>query len=191
MKPLKEAVRQHLDGQQLSQAQLARLMALQGRRRLRLWGALAAGLALVALLLLRQGDQEPQAVWAIAQEVARNHIKMKPLEVESGELVDLQRYFTELAFSPVQSQRFEGRGPLLGGRYCSIQGEDAAQLRFLNDGGRLITLYQAPFDPAKHQALPRAELGEAPLERYADGVRVRIWVEKDLLMVSAEGDPGR
>ncbi len=192
MKPLKTAVRQHLEQQQLSPAQLARLAAWQQKRAMGPWLlALVASVALFSLVLLRQQDHQGQMVQAIAQEVAKNHIKMKPLEIQSSQLTELQHYFTELAFSPVQSQLWQPQGQLQGGRYCSIQGEDAAQLRFRGQQGRLLSLYQAPFEPTRHQHLPRAEWGQKPLERYADGVLVRIWVEKDLLMVSAQRDPGQ
>ncbi|MFT4799487.1 MAG: hypothetical protein ACI9B8_002041 [Sulfitobacter sp.] len=65
----------------------------------------------------------------IAAEVAKNHINMKPLEVQTGKLNELKDYFTELDFSPVQSSHFSA-GQLIGARYCSVQGVTAAQLRY-------------------------------------------------------------
>ncbi|MGS0695170.1 hypothetical protein [Shewanella sp. 0m-4] len=122
--------------------------------------------------------------WKIADEVAKNHIKMKPLEVQTKQLSTLRQYFTELDFAIVNSSRIGANGQMLGGRYCSVQGLTAAQIRF-SDQGQAITLYEVQYDRALYGELPNIEAGDLPIELVARGVAVSIWVEKGLLMASA------
>lgn len=132
-----------------------------------------------------KGEQQALMVAAIAEEVAKNHIKMKPLEVKSSALVDLQRYFDLLDFSPIRSGIAFTDKLLLGGRYCSIQGVTAAQLRYQTDESK-STLYEVVYDGAVFGKLPNIDHGEVPIEHYSRGVAVKIWVEKGLLLVLAQ-----
>ena len=119
----------------------------------------------------------------IAQEVASNHLKLKPLEVQAADMDAIRTYFGELDFVPVDSELLaSAEAELIGGRYCSIQGVTAAQLRVRGrEGEGLSTLYQAPYQPDRHGDLPRLGQGETPLTLWAQGLPVRIWVEKGVL----------
>ncbi|GIU15006.1 MULTISPECIES: hypothetical protein [unclassified Shewanella] len=119
----------------------------------------------------------------IAAEVAKNHIKMKPLEVQTAELSTLRDYFTALDFTPASSSRIGGGKQMIGGRYCSIQGLTAAQIRFADK--QPLTLYQVQYDKALYGELPSVDLGQQPIELVDRGVAVSIWVEKGLLMATA------
>lgn len=137
-------------------------------------------------------QQHGQLISDIASEVTKNHIKLKPLEVKSNTLQPLRQYFTELDFTPQFSQKFgslAGIRDLVGGRYCSIQSINAAQLRFKNSDDKASpwsTLYQVEYSPDIFGAIPKIELGETPLVTYSRGLKVSLWVEKELLMVSVE-----
>ncbi len=149
------------------------------------WFALAACILLVIGVMLNQGHSNIPL--KIANEVAMNHIKMKPLEVTSNSLYDLRGYFTELDFSVTFSNEFPlTKGHLLGGRYCSIQGVSAAQIRYQapTDESK-VTLYQVGYDEQKYGDIPNIEKGETPLTLQVKGVQVRLWVEKGLLMAEA------
>ncbi len=175
--------------------------ALMNQFALRWRRAVAASVALFAVIggtFMIQQYQKPlrhvsqlseQAgvVEAISQEVAKNHIKMKPLEVRSSKLSEVQRYFTMLDFSPIESTlRFADQAhALLGARYCSIRGVTAAQLRY-QAGSGLSTLYEVPYDAALFGDLPNIDRGDEPIQSYSKGVSVKIWVEKGLLLVSAQ-----
>ena len=119
----------------------------------------------------------------IAAEVAKNHIKMKPLEVQTSELSQLRDYFTELDFTPVSSSRIGEKKLMIGGRYCSIQGLTAAQIRFVDK--QPLTLYQVQYDKALYGELPSVDVGQQPIELVERGVAVSIWIEKGLLMATA------
>ena len=150
------------------------------------YAMLLVAVALFAVLALpRIWIQNISLPERIAQEVARNHLKMKPLELESSSMAEIAHYFAQLDFNPIHSQVFPlGEDRLLGGRYCSIQGITAAQLRYLDEQAQRVTLYETAYDPRVFSALPDIDKGEKPLVLYAKGLKMTIWVEKDLLFVS-------
>ena len=119
----------------------------------------------------------------IALEVAHNHIKLKPLDVETDNIDGIRRYFTDLEFVPVQSTLLASADlELVGGRYCSIQSVPAAQLRIkVPYSNRLQTLYQTEYRKDIFGMLPIMENGHAPVTVNVKGITVRIWVEKGLL----------
>ena len=127
----------------------------------------------------------------IALEMARNHIKLKPLDVETDNTEDIRGYFTDLEFVPVESSLLASADlELMGGRYCSIQSVPAAQLRItVPYSNRLQTLYQTEYRKDVFGPLPVLENGHAPVAVNVNvnvnvnvkGITVRIWVEKGLL----------
>jgi hypothetical protein len=111
---------------------------------------------------------------------------MKPLEIETSAMSDIERYFTQLDFFPISSRQFSfSPDQMLGGRYCSIQGITAAQLRYHDSQGRYVTLYETRYDSARFPPLPDVEKGEVPLKLYVSGLKITLWIEKGLLLVSA------
>lgn len=121
--------------------------------------------------------------WLIADELTSNHLKLKPMEVRGARIADIRGYFTELDFIPVQTRMPKASDlVLLGGRYCSVQGVTAAQLRLRADeAAPLRTLYQAPYDPRRFGPVPSLDDGERPMTLGARGLEVRLWVEKGIL----------
>jgi len=119
----------------------------------------------------------------IGMEVAKNHIKLKPLEIETSEMQDIRDYFTQLEFVPTESKRLAIMGnELLGGRYCSIQGITATQLRIKDKTtGEVQTLYQTVYNPEVFSGLPKLEDGGQPHRVYSKGIEVDIWVEKGIV----------
>jgi hypothetical protein len=180
--PLGQAVREHIEDVRLSDAQFAELQAMQAAPRpSRRWvlGGLVAAVAAVAVW--GGGARVDPLAEAIAQEVARNHIKLKPLEVESARMDDVRAFFGELDFVPIDSAVVAASGTtLLGGRYCSLQGVQAAQLR-VADGDDVHSLYMAP-DRAQFDAIPDVSAGGRPWRVYANGLEVQIWREQDVVL---------
>ena len=196
-KPLKQAVIDQLETYALSEEQLVRLEALSSKaapvstRRIAVVPLTAAAAVVVFLLVflltpfvVEEGDVRER----IAMEVAANHIKLKPLEVETGSIEDIRDYFNKLDFMPVTSTLVRNAGlELIGGRYCSLQGVTAAQLRVQKPGSqRVQTLYQTEYVKAVFKDMPVMEEGGEPVEMYVKGVRVKIWVEKGLLFALTE-----
>jgi anti-sigma factor RsiW len=207
MKPLKQAVREHLERRQLSNEQLTTLMAMQKDQaapdqrcpsphpspwhsswQARSFGAVAAAMvAAIAVWLSLPSVDMPQQ---IAAEVARNHLNLKPLEVRTSDMDEIRRYFDRLAFKPVNSRLVADAGlRMIGGRYCSIQGIDAAQLRMLPaEGDEIQTVYQTVYDPELFKDLPRLENGDTPVDVTIKGLKVRVWVEKGVLFAMTLSD---
>lgn len=122
----------------------------------------------------------------IAQEVAKNHIKMKPLEVKSDQIDDLRQYFTQLDFALIEPNALSHH-TLKGARYCSIQGVTAAQFRYHGqDTANGITVYEVDYQPDIFGDIPDIERGESPREIQLKGLLLKLWVEKGLLLVSAQ-----
>ena len=196
-RPLKQAVRDHFEQRALSKDRLERLELLQkinaprptGRHSIArplIAGSVAAAIAafLVITLLFPPGSMENIPMTEqIALEVARNHIKLKPLDVETDSMDGIRRYFSDLEFIPAESSLLASADlELVGGRYCSIQSVPAAQLRIkVPYSNRLQTLYQTEYRKEIFGTLPVMEDGHAPVTVNVKGITVRIWVEKGLL----------
>lgn len=195
-KLLKQSVRQHLELNTLTDNQLQKLESLlepveseyeseNVRRNLFYPSLFAASVAifLLAFVLAPFITEQSDVRQRIALEVATNQIKLKPLEVETSNIEGIRNHFTELDFLPVNSRLISDLGyELIGGRYCSLQGITAAQLRVKKaDSGIVQTLYQTEYRKDIFENMPHLEEGEAPVVIYVKGIKVKIWVEKGVL----------
>jgi len=194
---LDQAVRDHYEGQSLSQDRLDQLKRLADPaetmsgppragafpRWLGRWAAVAAmvTVAILSLLILRGETRDPTKLAseqdlgsAIAWEIARNHIKGLPSDFPAESYPTIADDLTDLGFSPAEPERLRDRSlDLIGSRKCSIQGSPAAQIRLAAEDGRRLTLYQAHL---------KATTGLAsPVRFEGDGLRVEIWREADLV----------
>jgi len=134
--------------------------------------ALGAIITLTLSLLLNSPKDPTQD---IVQEVVRNHLKLKPLDINTSSINKARGYFTQLEFSPINSsildkQFFIAANQLIGGRYCSIKGITAAQFRYSTspettmDNKRITTLYQVGYDPNVHGEMPDTANGDTPVQ---------------------------
>jgi hypothetical protein len=194
--PLKQTLRDRFAEVELSDAQLDELGALvaSGDKRTRAWWRrAAAAIVLVAvgsLFAIQQYESisAHRLLESVAAEVADNHLKLKPLEIESGELRQVLAYFRDLDFQLQASPRITANpgDRLVGGRYCSIQGIDAAQLRVIAADGALSTWYEATLPPSKLRLVPDVGEGDRPAEFVLRGVGIRIWQEHGIVFAEAK-----
>lgn len=150
------------------------------------WQKVACLLLLVGVGLMAhtqwQDYQREQLISAITQAVVDNHLTQPPLDFQVNELQLLDREFSALSFTLVDSMQVPALNEqLLGGRYCTILGRQAAQLR-LDQGGRTSSLYQLPFDTDHFGRLGDINVDQRPLLRYARGLEVLLWEEKGVLL---------
>ena len=121
---------------------------------------------------------QPPLSQRIMDEIAYNHKQDMPIEVASSSLADIRQYLDKLSF-PIISPVALGKPnwEFLGGRYCSINGKLAAQLKLKNLADNTVyTLYQAATEGG-------IESSDATrLTEMIDGVGVSIWREKGLLL---------
>ena len=108
----------------------------------------------------------------VAEEIALNHSKhLKPVffGVGYGALGSQMAKLDFELVTPAQLQGFE----LVGGRYCSIRGKIAAQIKLTDEAGREHTLYVVS---ARGELLNVQER-----EQVFGDVVVTTWREGDLL----------
>ncbi len=192
MKPgLKQRVVDLVESKELDDAQLRRLDATQRKpaaASLNRWAVAAAlllGLTVALSVIVWPGKPE-NMTYAIADEVAMNHLKRRPLEVAGQSLDEVRAYFNELDFQLLEdSSATLAMGGLQGGRYCSIQGKAAAQLRLRDKADHMQTYYQAPYDKALFGDLPDVTRGQQPAVVEVRGLTVYVWTEKGLLFALA------
>jgi hypothetical protein len=190
---LKKAVKDYVESHELSSEQLQGLTKTinarhedDGRKNIFKVRAITAVLVLSIALGIFWSfgvDNKTNVSQLIAEEVSYNHLKMKPMEVSSNSLNDVRGYFSKLEFSLAPSQFVANQNlKLIGGRYCSIQGETAAQLRMQDEAtGRIQIIYQAPYNKELFRDLPKLQEGQDPVRHFVNGIGVDVWVEKGIL----------
>lgn len=190
---LKESVKNYLEPKKLNKQQMDELKKLMHqsveetpRAKFLKANLVAAFLIVViasSIFWVQMKENNIDVAQLIAEEVAYNHVKMKPMEVSSASLDDVRSYFSKLDFSLSSSQFVADNDlVLMGGRYCSIQGNAAAQLR-MKDGetGNVQIVYQAPYDKELFRSLPNLYEGQTPIRHHVNGIAVDVWVEQGIL----------
>jgi anti-sigma factor RsiW len=141
----------------------------------------ALAVAVVILFLVAAREEHRRAIErAVCAEIVMNHMKHSPLEVISSHYSKVQSALSRLDFSimPANSTILQTYR-LVGGRYCSIQGVPAAQLRVQDiRSGKECTLY----------AVKAAENLRDVIATVAtmDAIRVEIWRQDNVLFGLAE-----
>ena len=193
--PLSEGLKQHFESVTLSTARLEQLNKLNTKgnehgQTLKQWAASVRRLLrnryvkpvipVVGVMLLVAAllpfVEKAQLPGKVSDEIAYNHSKGMALEVRSSTLSDVAAYLSQLDFSLITSNLLNpNQWELLGGRYCSIQGKIAAQLRVRSrEDGRVFTMYQA--------LMPDNMRLESPHNAVVNGVEITLWQEGELLI---------
>jgi len=141
---------------------------------LRIMAAASIVLAL-ALIFVINPDSVTERV---AQEVAMNHNKALTVEYPTNSYEVLSKQMDKLDFTlRVPSEAVQQGLALVGGRYCSIQGQLAAQIKLSDSDGRIYTLYQTH----SGEQLKSINAGQLQL----DHVDIQLWEEQGLLFALA------
>ena len=202
-KPIfKSVVKEHIEKVSLSQQQLTELQQLMAtgkndpiieadinepKKRLWVGYALVASLGILFGVLLNQQinimPSNTDFIQVMASEVARNHRQLIPLEVTADTMSLVSSYFKGLSFKPIRTSLLDYKNiQITGGRYCSLNGITAAQIRLRRSGNpNLQTLYQVEYQPEFYASLPNVDKGEKPLVLNIEGLEMTTWVEKDLV----------
>lgn len=171
MDQLDRSLKQHYESQQLDPKKMDRILR-QGRPRRRWAGYL--GLAVAACLAFAVAHQQLQrraTVESLLAEIAMNHAKGLAVEVAGADYSQVQAGLERLDFPLQPAPRLQDEYALLGGRYCSIQGGLAAQLKVRQRATGLVrTLYVTRLTPQLE--------GLLPLDGRHEGVPIRLWAEE-------------
>ena len=179
MSDFDDSVREFYRGQVLSEERAQTILSRsvgRVRRRLRAY-QLTGVVAVLAIGLFGLQHQfgSGSALDEVLAEVAMNHEKRLSVEVASDRYQVVQAGLDRLDFPILPARRglLDNYG-LLGGRYCSIRGELAAQLKVQDRiSGNTITMYVTPLTDALEGVVARDEV----IERDVDQVRIRLWGE--------------
>lgn len=188
---LRQAVSELAEENSLSPSELEQLReisrdqpALPSRRR---WLSVAAGVGAVSLGgllgvgLMGRGNQ----AYAMAEEIAFNHLRGAPLDIQSGDLEELRRAFAGLGFGLLDAAEVENvPGQLAGGRFCSVAAVPAAMLIYQTDHGP-VTVYQARFDERRHRGAANMDRGEPGHVIFSAGVKVCLCHTRGILLATA------
>ncbi len=79
----------------------------------------------------------------ITKEILLNHQKQFSIEFQGNNINELRTHMKKLDFNLIQSDRITELGlKIIGTRYCSIQGEIAAQIKLKDNKENIYTLYE-------------------------------------------------
>lgn len=190
---LNKIIREHINEKSLSSNQVNALLSLQKKEIIKpnkffystnIWiGTAAAFILVISNVLYLSFSPDVAMDQRIGNEVAKNHIELKPLEIQTTSIQEVRKFLTKLNFLPIESELLKGSSKtLIGARYCSIQGVTAAQLRLQDSKtGEVQSLYQTIYEPRVFSGLPELKENQKPVTIYSKGFSVDIWVEKGLL----------
>ena len=135
---------------------------------------LVSGVTLERLLADRAGAGDPAALSAaIVREIARNHREGLAIQFPASGYAKLREGMGRLDFALRAPSLPEAAGlHMIGGRYCSIRGQVAAQIKLEDAQGRPSTLYQTRFAEGLEQVVES--------EHHLEGLRIRLWREGGL-----------
>jgi len=141
--------------------------------------ALVASLMLTVSLFIYYPTKKIEEL--VYKEVAMNHNKQLDVEFNDKDYHTLTQAMTKLEFPLVEPHRIGDNYSLIGGRYCSIQGALAAQLKVKNTTtGNLDTLYIAPLTE---------NLNKISAKKFSyNGVVIRLWHTKELFYALASNN---
>jgi hypothetical protein len=183
---LKESAKSYFESFSLTSKQLNQLESLErqyafqstnaGQMRRWLWplAVMVVGVLLIVYFKPLPDDELNPA--GIASEIAYNHNKTLSLEFKGQSIPEISPHFSKLDFKLVPSTHNKiPKLKLVGGRYCSINKQLAAQLRLIETGNlEPLSWYQVPL-PANQKGLNQE------VEVYSNGVKVIMWTEKGVL----------
>ena len=128
---------------------------------------------ILALIFKLPGAPQQNLAILVAEEIALNHNKQLDIEFKAESYSTLRTLMKKLDFNPVSPSRIDQNNlTLIGTRYCSIQGQLAAQIKLKDSKGNIRTLYQTQLNP---------KLSELPEKDYlVNGVKITQWQEHGL-----------
>ena len=197
MNALDRLVKEYYEGACLAEGRVDTILALAPAPArvtpAKVWYARIAAVAATLALASWLGHGylvERDVTARVLAEIAMNHKKHLSVEVSASDFEAVGRALDRLDFPLRSPARLAPGLELLGGRYCSIQGRLAAQLKLRDqESGAVRTLYAAELTP---------ELAGVPrITAVYEGVEITLWAEDQVFfgyaadVAQGEPPPGR
>jgi len=144
MMEIDDRLRDHYRGQNLNPQDLASIaqstanrqsgdgfLSTLTQRRAYFWGA-AAVLMLSLTFGFHQYGTHTERTSRTLQEAAMNHSTRLRLEFEGDSISEIDKKMSQLPFEVALPEKFSEKFALLGARYCTINGELAAHVKFID-----------------------------------------------------------
>lgn len=166
----------------LSQSKVDAILAAGKEKRQALsWRILsplvAAALLIIGFVFFNHYQSHNQLNQRVISEIAMNHSKQLDAEISTPNYSDLQTKLDRIDF-PIFSETIPNDHQLLGGRYCSIQGELAAQLKLQHKkSGDVKTLYVTRLTPTLKDIETQTTT--------QNNVTIQLWQTSDCLFALA------
>ena len=138
-------------------------------------------LAFMAALIFNDSNPRLPLTSAIAKEVRTNHVYNKPMDYLSDNAQNLLVQFDRLNFQPLITSPPDENWRLLGGRYCTLQGQFALLLRYQNHKNEFMTYYITR-DSATFDNIPEHQ---DAYQEIASGLKVKLWQDSGLVSAIA------
>ncbi|MGL1902463.1 MAG: hypothetical protein OCC49_10025 [Fibrobacterales bacterium] len=180
MNKLDETLRNHYADHALSDDAVNRIISKGKRayRKKQIFRVAALFILSTALLVGISQYRQDSAITRTVAEIRMNHLKGESPTIKSDNYRTVSTHLNELAFAIPQSKRLE-EYTLIGGLYCSVQGNRAAQLKLCSPLGSTVTLYVA-------QAKGTLELLTDDTVK-SETITVSVWQEGALFFGLAQG----
>ena len=112
------------------------------------------------------------------QEAAMNHSTRLELEFKSNSIVEIDQHMSQLPFNVQLPSEFKEQYSVLGARYCTINGELAAHVKFINpETEQQVSLFMTRSVDDLRAIKDTSE--------QVDGVSVSLWNESGLFYAMA------
>lgn len=195
--PLKDAIREQFDETRLSPEQLSRLRAVEttvasdaparpDRRRL---FAAAASVATLAIGggAIWQLTRPANRIDAIFDDICVNHLAQHPLSFHASSIDALAAAFMPQGFMVRDSAPLrEINGDVVGGHFCWLLQQAAAEIRYRLADGHWATVVQTAYREDVFGPLPDLAQGESPIARVLRGLYCLVWRDRGMVFALAQ-----
>ena len=178
MKNIEKNIKKYYSSKNLSDDKVDLLLGGESRSGIKLphyFKYVAAFLVLITFTFVYFQFNNNKIEMSVAKEIAMNHNKQLEVEYAANDLNALGAKLSKLDFqlSDIKSELI-GKYNLMGGRYCSIQGNLAAQLKLKNlSTDKFETLYVSKLNDELNKINPS--------EINMEGVKITLWKKDGLL----------
>jgi hypothetical protein len=145
------------------------------------WVAAALMLFTISVGIHEYGTHS-ERTYRTLNEAAMNHSTRLQLEFEGSTIVEIDQNMSQLPFKVQLPTEFNRQYSVLGARYCTINGELAAHVKFIDrETDQQISLFMA-------RSVDDLQEINATSEQV-DGVNVSLWNESGLFYAMARRSP--